>query len=249
MSANLPPLLLLPGLMCDEATWSPLYPWLSAAGDCVSLQHGLADSVEAMAAQVLRLAPPRFALAGHSMGGRVAIEVWRQEPERVLALALLDTGYQARAAGPKGEEEAAKRHALLAVARRDGVRAMAQQWVQGMVHPERLRDAALVESVVAMFERKTPEVFAAQIAALLARPDATPTLRTVHVPTLVLCGRQDSWAPVAQHEAITALVPGARLVVVEDAGHMSPMERPQPVAQALLDWWRACVPAQALQAA
>ena len=110
-------------------------------------------------------------------------------------------------------------------------------------------DVSLVESVVAMFERKTPEVFAAQIAALLARPDATPTLRTVHVPTLVLCGRQDSWAPVAQHEAITALVPGARLVVVEDAGHMSPMERPQPVAQALLDWWRACVPAQALQAA
>ena len=176
MSANLPPLLLLPGLMCDEATWSPLYPWLSAAGDCVSLQHGLADSVEAMAAQVLRLAPPRFALAGHSMGGRVAIEVWRQAPERVLALALLDTGYQARAAGPKGEEEAAKRHALLAVARRDGVRAMAQQWVQGMVHPERLRDAALVESVVAMFERKTPEVFAAQIAALLARPSSLETV-------------------------------------------------------------------------
>lgn len=242
MSESLP-LLLLPGLMCDEATWAPLYPWLSELGPCATLQHGGADSIEAMAAQVLRLAPPRFALAGHSMGGRVAIEVLRQAPERVAALALLDTGYQARAVGEAGEQEAAKRHELLAIAREQGVRAMAQRWVQGMVHPGRLADAALVESVVAMFERKGPEVFAAQIRALLGRPDATPTLRGVRVPTLVLCGRQDAWAPVAQHEAIAALVPGARLVVVDDAGHMSPMERPEPVARALCDWWQACAPA------
>lgn len=240
MSESLPPLLLLPGLMCDEATWAPLYPWLSAIGVCQTVHHGVADRIETMAKQVLRVAPPRFALAGHSMGGRVAIEVWRQAPERVAGLALLDTGYQARASGAKGEEEAAKRQALLDIARHDGVRAMAQQWVLGMVHPERLRDAALVESVVAMFERKSADVFAAQIQALLHRPDATPTLRTVQVPTLVLCGRQDGWAPVAQHEAIAALVPEARLVVVDDAGHMSPMERPEPVALALRDWWQRC---------
>lgn len=231
------PLLLVPGLMCDATVWQPLLPALQAGGrDCRVVDHGDAHGLPQMAQQLLAGAPPRFALAGHSMGARVALEVLRSATDRVTRVALLDTGYLARAAGAAGEEEARKRQALLDVARRDGVRAMACQWVQGMVHPDRLQDAPLLDAIVGMFERKSPDVFERQIRALLQRPDATGVLRAIRVPTLVLCGRQDSWAPVPQHEAMHALIPGAVFEVIEDAGHMAPMERPQAVAAALLRW-------------
>eukprot|EP01031_Cornospumella_fuschlensis_P010959 gene10959-13402_t len=123
----------------------------------------------------------------------------------------MDTGYLPRAAGEAGTQEAAKRHALLEVARTQGVRAMAQTWVQGMVHPDRLQDAALMEAVVAMFARKSADVFAAQIEALLARPDASDVLRALTVPTLLQCGAQDSWSPPAQHADMQLLAPHAML--------------------------------------
>lgn len=230
------PLLLVPGLMCDAAVWQPVLPSLAAGRECRVIDHGEADSLAQMAQQLLDAAPPRFALAGHSMGARVALEVLCQAPGRVSRVALLDTGYLARPSGAAGEEEVRKRQALLDVARREGVRAMAVQWVQGMVHPQRLGDAPLLDAIVAMFERKSAATFERQIRALLQRPDATAVLRAIRVPTLVLCGRQDSWAPVPQHEAMHALIPGAVFEVIEDAGHMAPMERPQAVAEALQRW-------------
>ena len=230
------PLLLVPGLMCDHTVWEPLLPALTAGRACTVVDHGMADSLPRMAQQLLDTAPDRFAIAGHSMGARVALEVLRLAPARVTRVALLDTGYQARASGAAGEEEARKRHALLALAREQGVRAMATAWVQGMVHPARLGDASLIEAILTMFERKSADVFACQISALLARPDASVVLASLQVPTLILCGRQDGWAPVAQHEAMQRLAPGSVLNVVEDAGHMAPMERPEAVTGALVDW-------------
>jgi len=189
-------LLLLPGLMCDEAVWAPLYPHLDASWSVRVADYGMADSLPAMAAGVLASAPPgRFALAGHSMGGRVALEVLRQAPERVSHVALLDTGHLPRAAGEAGEQEAAKRHALLEVARTQGVAAMARTWVQGMVHPGRLSDAELIEAIVTMFARKSAGVFAAQIHALLNRPDGSEVLGSLRIPVLLQCGAQDSWSP------------------------------------------------------
>lgn len=232
------PLMLVPGLMCDATVWRPVMPALQAVGDCHVVDHGEADSLPRMAEQLLQHAPPRFAIAGHSMGARVALEVLRRAPGRVTRVALLDTGYLARPAGEAGEAEARKRHALLALARRDGVRAMALEWVRGMVHPDRLQDTTLIDDILAMFERKEVADFERQIRALLARPDASDVLSAIQVPALLLCGRQDSWAPVAQHEAMHALLPAAALTVVDDAGHMAPMERPQAVAQALLSWWQ-----------
>ena len=233
------PLLLVPGLMCDHAVWEPLLPTLSVGRACTVVDHGMADSLPGMARQLLVAAPDRFAIAGHSMGARVVLEVLRQAPERVTRVALLDTGYQARAGGSAGEEEARKRHALLALARERGVRAMAAAWVQGMVHPARLSDAPLIDAILAMFERKSAEVFACQIHALLERTGASNVLAGVKVPTLILCGRQDAWAPVAQHEAMQRLAPGSVLEVIEDAGHMAPMERPAAVAGALVRWLTA----------
>jgi pimeloyl-ACP methyl ester carboxylesterase len=149
----------------------------------------------------------------------------------------MDTGYLPKAAGAAGDAEVAKRMALMAIAQRDGVRAMALQWVQGMVAPQRLSDTALVERVVAMMERKSAEVFAHQIKALIERPDGTDVLRQLRVPTLVLCGALDSWSNPAQHEEIAQWIPARPAVVsVADAGHMVTMERPEPVVQAFKDW-------------
>ena len=233
------PLLLIPGLMCDRAVWQPVISELAAVRDCQVLEPGAEDDLAAMTSGVLRQAPGRFALAGHSMGARVALELLRQAPGRVSRIALLDTGYQARAPGAAGVAETRKRQALLALAREHGVQAMARDWVQGMVHPARLADATLVDAIVAMFARKSAFTFARQIQALLQRPDASAVLGAIRVPALVACGRQDSWAPVAQHEAMRALIPGARLAVFEHAGHMAPMERPQAVARELLRWLAA----------
>lgn len=171
--------LLLPGLMCDDAVWAGQRDALARRGAVSVAGYGALDSLPAMASAVLRSAPPAFVVVGHSMGGRVALEVVRQAPDRVRGLALLDTGYQSREPGPAGDDERAKRMALVDVAQRDGMRAMGTQWVQGMVHPDRLADSALLDAILAMIERRTPEVFAAQQRALLARPDAGALLGAI----------------------------------------------------------------------
>jgi pimeloyl-ACP methyl ester carboxylesterase len=230
-------LVLLPGLMCDDAVWAPSLSGLPDGWEPWVADYGLCNSLQAMAEAVLAGAPQGpFALAGHSMGGRVALEVVRLAPQRVSHLALLDTGHTPRAAGEAGDEEARKRYALLEVARTQGVRSMAQTWVQGMVAPDRLMDAELIERIVAMFAGKSAEVFAAQIQALLHRPDASEVLRSVAVPTLLQCGAQDAWSPPAQHEAMRVLVPHAALDLIEHAGHMAPMEQPHAVAASLSRW-------------
>jgi pimeloyl-ACP methyl ester carboxylesterase len=227
---------LVPGLVCDAAVWQHAREALGARSDVQIAHHGTLDSLAAMAEKVLRESPPRFALAGHSMGGRVALEVVRRAPDRVAALALLDTGVTALAPGETGERETAGRFELLAIARTQGMAAMATRWVQGMVWKPRLNDAALVAQIVSMLARSSAEVFAAQIRALLGRPDASALLPTIHCPTLVMCGQEDSWAPAARHVDMAARIPGSKLVLVPDCGHMCTLERPAAVTRALLEW-------------
>jgi len=200
------------------------------------VDYGASDSIKKMAEAALRGAPTRFALAGHSMGGRVGYEIVRRAPERVTGLALLDTAYRPFAGGDHGERERAERMRLVDIARKQGMRAMARDWVRIMVHPSRLSDEALIESIVQMFARKTPEIFANQIQALLERPDATAVLSTIGCPTLVLCGREDAWSVLETHKQIAARIPQSKLVVIEKAGHMAPMERPAAVTAALVSW-------------
>ena len=221
---------LLPGLMCDQTFWAPLALGLSAAESglaCQVVDYGDADTLTAMAEAVLAVAPPRFTLAGHSMGGRVALEVVRLASTRVQSLMLMDTGYLPLAQGQAGEVEKAGRLALIKLAEQEGVRAMAAQWVLGMVHPDRLSDNELIEAILAMFARKSAQRFARQQNALLTRADLSPVLAGLKVPTLLLTGRQDAWATVAQHAAMQDLAPHAVLKVIEDAGHMVLMEQPE----------------------
>lgn len=229
-------LILVPGLLCDAAVWQAQRQAL--ADRCLTqvTNPGELDSLGAMAEAILAQAPPQFALAGHSMGGRVALEVWARAPQRVTRLALLDTGCDGLPAGEAGEREREGRLRLLALAQREGMRAMARVWARGMVHPDRLADEALMESIYAMLARANPEVFAAQIHALLNRPDRTALLGTITVPTLVLCGHEDSWSTLQRHRQITARIPGSVLVDIPECGHMCTLERPAALSQALRAW-------------
>jgi pimeloyl-ACP methyl ester carboxylesterase len=233
-----PSVVLLPGLLCDAAVWRAPCQALAFA-DCIVPSFGTLASLTEMARSVLDgVAAPRFSLAGHSMGGRVALEIVRLAPQRVERFALFDSGLDALAAGAAGEQERQNRMALLQLARQHGMRAMGLKWAPAMVHPAR-RGSAVFEAILEMIERQTPETFEAQIHALLNRPDGREALQRLSCPTLFACGRQDAWSPLARHEEMHALRPGSRLVVIEDSGHMSPMEQPAAVAKALIDWMDA----------
>ncbi len=232
-----PTLLLLPGLLCDVGVWRDQIRGLDSHADCRVPDFGSLASLTAMAQHVLASAPAgRFALAGHSMGGRVALEVVRLAPDRVERIALLDTGYQPLPTGAAGDQERAGRMALLEQAREAGMRVMGQAWARGMVHASRL-GTPLFDDILDMIERRTPAIFKAQIAALLNRPDATSVLEGLAVPTLVACGRDDQWSPLARHQQMAELIPGARLSVVENSGHMTTMEQPEAVTRLLLQWF------------
>jgi pimeloyl-ACP methyl ester carboxylesterase len=229
-------IVLVPGLVCDAAVWEHAAAALGADSDVQIAHHGALDSLGAMAEKVLAETPGEFAIVGHSMGGRVALEIFRRAPGRITGIALLDTGTASLAAGEAGARETAGRHDLLGVARTQGMAAMAARWVQGMVWRPRLGDAALIDAVIAMFARSSADVFGAQIRALLARPDGGALLDTIRCPTLILCGNEDSWAPADRHRDMAARIPGATLTLVPDCGHMCTMERPEAVTRALLDW-------------
>jgi pimeloyl-ACP methyl ester carboxylesterase len=235
MSKHLPTVFLLPGLLCDEQVWPDQRAALAPHAHCVVPSWVSLSSLQSMAQRVLSEAPERFSVVGHSMGGRVALEVARLVPGRIERMALLDTGIDPLAPGDAGEAERAKRQALLDLARRDGMRAMGRVWARGMVHPDRL-DTPVFDAILDMIERSTPEIFAAQINALLNRPDGRGVLASLRCPTVLMCGRDDAWSPLARHEQMHELLPASKLVVIEHSGHMTTMEQPQAVSDALLEW-------------
>lgn len=231
------PVVLLPGLVCDATVWNHARNAFGAGADVSIAEYGTLDSLGAMAEKVLSEAPARFALAGHSMGGRVALEMLRRAPQRIAGIALLDTGVAALAPGEAGARETTGRQELLQIAHQRGMAQMAARWVQGMIWGPRLRETMLVASVIDMFARSSAVIFAAQIRALLARPDASELLPGIRCPALVLCGEQDSWAPADRHREMAANIPGSQLVLVPECGHMCTLERPDAVTHALLDWY------------
>jgi pimeloyl-ACP methyl ester carboxylesterase len=223
--------------MCDHSVWSPLLPLLPKELQTQIADHGDSDSLIDMAQRLLQNAPPLFDMAGHSMGGRVALEVYRLAPARVRRIALMNTGYLPLAVGEAGVKERAGRMQLLAIAQTQGVRHMAAQWVKNMVAPARLHKEVLINAIIDMFERKSATVFERQQHALLTRPDASDVLAHIHIPCMVMTGDHDGWADVAQHRAMADLLPApTEVCVVANAGHMLTMEEPAAVAQLFLNW-------------
>lgn len=225
------PLALLPGLLCDARLWAPQVAALADLAEPWVADFTTQSSVGEMAESVLAAMPPRFALAGLSMGGYVALEVLRQAPDRVLRLALLNTQ-----ADPDSEAQTARRRGLLELAGKGEFKGVTPRLLPLLVHQARLDDAALVATVMAMAEAVGKAAFLSQQQAIMDRHDFRPTLVRISCPTLVLCGRQDALAPVDKHTTMAAGIRDARLVVVEDCGHLSTLERPEAVNRALRGW-------------
>ncbi|MGO4722951.1 MULTISPECIES: alpha/beta fold hydrolase [unclassified Inquilinus] len=225
------PVVFVPGLLCDADLWAAQLAIVSADRPVVVANIAGADTVAALARAVLADAPQRFALAGLSMGGYVALEIMRQAPERVAGLALLDTS-----ARPDSEEQTRRRRALLALARTGRFKGVTPRLLPTLLHPDRLADPILTGRVMAMAGRIGRDAFLRQQTAILGRPDSRPDLMRIDCPTLVACGRQDALTPLPLSEEMAGLIPGAELVVVEDSGHLSPMERPDAVNAALASW-------------
>jgi pimeloyl-ACP methyl ester carboxylesterase len=222
------PLLMLPGLICDSRIFAAQ---AEAFGQVWPVpDYGDAATLADMARRVLDAAPPRFALLGHSMGARVALEIVRSAGDRVDRLALLSTGVHL-----PGEGEAAKRYALRDLGRQHGMAALVDAWLPPMLAPSHA-SGALYEELHAMCVAAGLARFEAQIAALLLRPEVESLLPTIACPTLIAVGSEDRWSPPAQHEAIAALIPGARLAVIDGAGHMLPAEYPDALNAVLADW-------------
>lgn len=227
-----PTLYLLPGLLCDARVWEHQARNLSSLVEIRIPDFSQLDSLDAMADAVLAEAPESFLLAGHSMGGRVALQILHKAPERIHKLALLDTGTHALKPG-----EVEKRQVLIDLAEREGMGAMARVWAPPMVHPARHSDAALMHAIFAMVESYSVASFKMQIKALLNRPDALPFLAKAPAGTLVLCGREDAWSPPEQHEVISQALPDRPPVtIINDSGHMSTMEQPEAVTAAMCRW-------------
>ena len=235
----LPHLLFLPGLACDADVWKHQAHSLAGLTTVEVIDYGPSDSLEKMAQVAIERAPGRFAIAGHSMGGRVAFEIMRRVPERVAGLAVLDTAYRSMPAGEVGEREKAERNELMEVALSRGMRAMAFHWMRRIIDPSSYSDEPLTISIVEMMSRKSTEIYAAQVNALLKRPDATPVLSTVRCPTIVLCGHGDKVSPLSGHREMAALIPKSKLVVIEKCAHMATMERPDEVTSAMSEWLKS----------
>lgn len=225
-------LVLLPGLLNDSTLWTHQLAHLSDAIDDIRVpdltRH---EAVREMAAAVLADTPERFALAGLSMGGYVALEIVRQAPRRVERLALMDTSAREDSA-----EQRRRRTGLLQLADMGKFKGVTPRLLPMLVHPSRLDDAAVTVPIFEMAARVGRDGFIRQQKAILSRADSRALLATIDCPTLVLCGRQDRLTPLHLSEEMAAAIPGAELVVVEECGHLPALERPEPTTAALQRW-------------
>ncbi|MGR3464519.1 alpha/beta fold hydrolase [Limimaricola sp.] len=225
------PLLLLPGMMCDARLFAPQVAAFGAAREMILPEIGGHDGMAALAAAVLAGAPPRFALAGLSMGGILAMEVLRQAPGRVDRIALMDTNPRAEAEdvrarrGPQIEAAQAGRH---------------MQVIEEQMIPNYLAPGAARPDIVALCREMArdlgAQVFVNQSRALRDRPDQQETLAAATCPALILCGRHDIPCPIERHERMAALMPHATFTIVEEAGHLPVLERPEHTNAALARW-------------
>ncbi len=228
----LPPnLLFLPGLVCDARLWHHQVSGLADVTHSRVADLAGGESIQALASSALAQAPAGpLAIAGLSMGGYVALEIMRQAPGRVRALALLDTS--ARPDPPEGVEA---RRSLIEKAE-SHYDAVVDELIPKLVHPDHLADAGQVGLIKAMAHAMGKEVFRRQQRAMMERMDSRPGLKDIQCSTLVLCGRQDAITSVEVHEEMAAGIQGANLVILEDCGHLSPLGQPRAVTDALRAW-------------
>ncbi|MEK9754043.1 MAG: alpha/beta fold hydrolase [Rhodospirillaceae bacterium] len=231
--ADKSPLILVPGLLCDEALWAPQMQALADIAECTVAETRRDGNLTNMAVRLLDSAPERFSLAGLSMGGYIAFEVMRLDPDRVQSLALLDTS-----ARPESPERIAIREALAAraLSGADGFAGVIEDHIPSFLHPDRLAETALLDTIRGSAANVGADAYVRQQRAIIQRRDQRPNLAAIKCPTLVLCGREDMLTPPELHQEIAAGIPGARLKVVEHCGHLATLERPGAAAAAMRAW-------------
>ena len=223
------PLRFLPGLLCDARVFANQ---LCQFDDSSAIDgFGERTSLTDMARHALACGPARMALVGHSMGARVALEVYRLAPERVERLALVSTGVHLPQSG-----EAEKRHALRDLGFEHGAEALVDRWLPPMLSVSHRDDPMIIGPLHAMCVEAGVAVYAAQITALLDRPEVEGLLPSITCPVLVAVGSEDAWSPPAQHAAIAEIIPHATLTIVPGAGHMLPVEDPNALNAAIATW-------------
>lgn len=226
------PLVLIPGLLCDGLLFAPQVNALAGTAECWIAECRGADNMRDMAQAVLRACPfERFALAGLSMGGYVALEIMRQSPERVDRLALLDTS-----ARPDTREQTERRERLLEIAAGRGFDTIPDLLAPALLSRSHQEIPALRAVIRTMALNTGAAAFARQQRAIIGRPDSRPGLADIACPTLVLSGRQDTLTPPDRHEEMAAAIHGSELVLLEDCGHLSTLEQSEEVSQALRRW-------------
>ncbi len=227
------PIVLVPGLASSPRIYAPVVPALWRFGPVAVANHIRDDSMQAIARRILAEAPPRFALAGHSMGGYIAFEIMRQAPDRVARLALINT--QARPDTPEAGE---RRRGQIARAESGAYHAVLDELFPGFVHPSRRDDASLRQLVHDMGDDIGAEAFIRQQSAIMGRPDSRPTLAAIRCPTLVLTSDQDNTIPNSLSVEMADGITGARLVILANCGHLPQPEQPEATAAALSEWLR-----------
>jgi pimeloyl-ACP methyl ester carboxylesterase len=227
------PVVLVPGLACSPRIYAPVVPQLWSFGPVMIATHTRDANMGAIARRILADAPPRFALAGHSMGGYIALEIMRHAPERVIKLALMNT--RARTDAP---EATARRQSQIARAKSGDYAGVLDDLFLAFVQPSRHGDVALRQLVRTMGEEVGAEAFIRQQTAIMARPDLRGMLSSISCPTLVLTSDQDATVPPALSAEIAEAIPGAKLTIIPDCGHLCQLEQPQATADALVEWLR-----------
>lgn len=227
------PIVLIPGLNCTAAVFTPMLPTLWTGAPVMVAQHLVGDDIAGMARAILRDAPPRFALLGFSLGGYIAFEIMRQAPERVGRLCLLDTS-----ARPDSPEATGKRRERMALAQAGRFVETADAAYALSVHPAHAEREDLRAACAAMALANGPEAFVRQQEAIIGRVDSRPLLGGIEVPTTVIVGDMDAITPPEVAQEMAEGIAGARLVVIEMAGHMAVIEQPKAVEAAMLAWAR-----------
>jgi pimeloyl-ACP methyl ester carboxylesterase len=225
------PLILVPGLLCSARLYASQVAALWPHGQVAIADHRRDADMAAIAARILADAPPRFALAGLSMGGYIAFAMMRQAPERIARLALLDTS-----ARPDTPEQQAGRDKFIAMAEAGQLNDIVQTLTPRFLHPDHADNETFKGVIRAMAQETGAEAFVRQTKAIKSREDSRPLLAKINCPTLVLVGDADVLTPPDLAQEIAAGIAGSKLVVVPNCGHLSTIEKPDAVNKVLTEW-------------